>query len=126
MSLDESSPAAEPLKEMLFIQSRGWAKALSRRGAHLATVERSSVRQTSNSPTQAPELRGQTLCRQEPATRSIRAELDRKLRFDTCHRRQAVRAVRSAAILIVAKFENVSEIAYGRTIRSRWRMAPQV
>ena len=53
-------------------------------------------------------------CRQDTAWSSARC------------RRQAARASSSAGIFIVAKLEKVSEIAYGRTIRSPWRMAPQV
>ena len=40
--------------------------------------------------------------------------------------RQIESACKSAAIFMVAKLEKVSEIAYGRTIRSPWRIAPQV
>ena len=40
--------------------------------------------------------------------------------------RQIERACKSAAIFMVAKLEKVSEIAYGRTMRSPWRIAPQV
>ena len=39
---------------------------------------------------------------------------------------QPARASSNAEILIVAKLQKVSEIAYGRTTRSPWRMAPHV
>lgn len=38
----------------------------------------------------------------------------------------AERASSKAAIFMVAKLEKVSDIAYGNTIRSPWRKAPQV
>jgi len=39
---------------------------------------------------------------------------------------QAARASSNTAILMVAKLEKVSDTAYGSTIRSPWRSAPQV
>ncbi len=42
------------------------------------------------------------------------------------HCATASMAPSKASILMVAKFENVSETAYGSTMRLPWRMAPQV
>ena len=60
--------------------------------------------------------------------RALRAHPGYSYRDGACSRRHtqlAITLIRST-ILIVAKFENVSEIAYGKMIWSRWRIAPQV
>lgn len=58
----------------------------------------------------------------------FRPSLTRGRRGRRCSTRggQPARAPSNAEILIVAKLEKVSEIAYGRTMRSPWRMAPHV